>query len=503
MDRCWEGSTILAIDPSTRTVTRDFGGRPDQRMFSKERGTVQRLANGNLLITEAAAGRVIEVDSKGDVVWEFINRFDDSSVAIVTHAQRYNPGLLHGSGLGMSVAPFLRVFHDYVRKADIQAEVTGAFFSGIELLAGRACREHCETGGLPQMHRYFPADHVHLLEAYVNHRIKRRMLEWSAAVGRTDLGFQDDFLVEDLLVVRVHYPHAHIGRASGPAERPRLPHRLRYGFSAALERMRDAYDSKDSLRLASRMWEYTRQRRKRAALPLPYRCHAPHLDSWLGQPMTSLSVWLAIAGVDRDNSMCLYPDTFGARLPFNGSQFLGSGFCLPKPMRPDISDGDLFVFSTDILHSSQVNVSDMTRIALTTRIDPGTPTFSQDSLWFVQRWYSAAAIERGRWQHTVVRASEHSVPRPADAATLPRSRCISIPAPLRPNEPHEDRPLEHDSGQRHARRAVREPANPDHPVEGRAHARCRQSARTKATGSTRAITTTASSPAPDMGWSST
>src|SRR5688572_10765216 len=337
----------------------------------------------------------------------------------------------------MSVAPFLRVFHDYARKADIQAEVTGAFFSGIELLAGRACREHCETSGLARMHCHYPADQVHLLEAYVNHRIKRRMLEWSAAVGRTDLGFHDDFLVEDLLVVRVHYPHAHIGRPSGPAERPRLPHRIRYGLSAALERLRDAYDSKDSLRLSSRMWEYTRQRRKRAALPLPYRCHAPHLDSWLGQPMTSLSVWLAVAGVDRDNSMCLYPDTFGARLPFNGSQFLGSGFCLPKPMRPDITDGDLFVFSTDILHSSQVNVSDMTRIALTTRIDPGTPTFSQDSLWFVQRWYSAAAIERGRWQHTVVRASEHSVPRPADAATLPRSRCISIAAPLRPNEPHE------------------------------------------------------------------
>src|SRR4029077_5735834 len=104
--------------------------------------------------------------------------------------------------------------------------------------------------------------------------------------------------------------------------------------------------SKSALRLPFQMFEYARQRRKRAALPLPYRCHAPHLDSWLGQPTSSLSVWLAIAGVDEKNSMCLYPELTGQRLPLGGSQFLGSGVCLPKPTRPKITDGDLFVFNT-------------------------------------------------------------------------------------------------------------------------------------------------------------
>lgn len=334
-------------------------------------------------------------------------------------------------------APTLRIFRDYVDKAKVQAEVTGAFFAGIERLAGPGCRQRCERDGLAALHQHYPAEYVHLLEAFVSQRIKRRMLEWSAAMGTHDLGYRDEFLVEDLLVVRVHYPHSHIGAASDPSIRPRLLHRIRYGTAAALERARDAYDSKGSFRLAGRLLEYSRQRRKRAALPLPYRCHAPHLDSWLGQPMTSLSVWLAIAGVDRDNSLCLYPDTYGKTLPFNGAQFLGTGLCLPKPLRPDIADGDLFVFSTDILHGSQLNVSDKTRIALTTRIDPGTPTFSTDSLWFVQRWFSSKGIEGRRWRHTMVHAAEHSVERPRDAAGLESSRSITIGRPFRSNESHE------------------------------------------------------------------
>jgi nitrite reductase/ring-hydroxylating ferredoxin subunit len=334
-------------------------------------------------------------------------------------------------------APTLRIFREYVDKASIQTEVMGAFLAGIELLAGRECRQRCERGGLATLHQHYPAEYVHLLEAFVSRRVKRRMLEWSAAMGKQDLGYRDDFLVEDLLVVRVHYPHSHIGVPSDSAVRPRLRHRVRYGTAAALERARDAYDSKGSLKLAGRVVEYSRQRRKRAALPLPYRCHAPHLDSWLGQPMTSLSVWLAIAGVDRDNSLCLYPDTYGKTLPFNGAQFLGTGLCLPKPMRPDIADGDLFVFSTDILHGSQLNVSNKTRIALTTRIDPGTPTFSKDSLWFVQRWYSSKGIERRRWHHTMVGAAEHSIERPRDAAGLESSRSIAIERRFLPNEPYE------------------------------------------------------------------
>jgi nitrite reductase/ring-hydroxylating ferredoxin subunit len=327
---------------------------------------------------------------------------------------------------------YRRLFRTYADKGAILDRVQAAFFTGIEMFGGRECREKCERSGLAAMHLHFPAESVGLLEAYVNHQVRRRMLEWSAAIGRHDVGFEHDFLVEDLLVVRVHYPHAHIGQPAASGRKPRLLHRIRYGLASNIERVREAYDSNSALRLPFQMFKYARARRKRAALPLPYRCHAPHLDSWLGQPTTSLSVWLAIAGVDEKNSMCLYPETVGVPLPVSGSQFLDAGVCLPKPTRPEIKDGELFVFRTDILHSSQLNVSDRTRVALTTRIDPGRPIFSADSLWFVQRWYSANGILAGRWRHQTVRASEHCVARPPAEPVSGRS--VRVPAVFRGNE---------------------------------------------------------------------
>lgn len=329
---------------------------------------------------------------------------------------------------------YFKLFREYTNRAEILGDIHESFFAAIELFAGRDCRERCESSGLSRLHLHYPAEYVNLLEAFVNHRLRRRMLEWSASIGRYDVGFENDFLVEDLLVVRVHYPHCHLGERPRATRTPRFHHRIRFGLSASIERIREAYDSTSTLRLPLQMYKYLRQRRKRAALPLPYRCHAPHLDSWLGQPISSLSVWLAIAGVDKDNSMCLYPETIGVSLPVGGSRFLGSGFCLPKPTRPEIRDGDLFVFSTDILHSSQLNISEQTRIALTTRIDPGTPTFSRESLWFVERWYSADGILAGRWQRKTIRGIEHCIARPAGQAELQPSRCIKIPAVFRVNE---------------------------------------------------------------------
>jgi nitrite reductase/ring-hydroxylating ferredoxin subunit len=332
--------------------------------------------------------------------------------------------------------PYFQRFRDYADKAQILSAVHRAFFDGIRRFAGRECERHCERAGLSAMHLYFPAESVGLLEEYVKERMKWRMLEWSAAIGRRDVGFRDDFLVQSLLVVRVHYPHSHIGQAPPAAGKPRLYDRLRYGLGSNLERARELYDSKRALQLPLRMLEYTRRRRKRAALPLPYRCHAPHLDSWLGQPTTGLSVWLGIAGVDEKNSMCLYPETVGMRLRADGSQFLAAGVCLPKPTRPQLGDGDLFVFNTDILHSSQLNVSDKTRIALTTRIDSGTPVFSGESLWWVERWYSADGILAGRWKRTIVRGSTNAVmPPPAAVAPPQDTRCVKIASVFRGTQP--------------------------------------------------------------------
>ena len=49
--------------------------------FSRLRGSVQRLSNGNTLITESDAGYVFEVDESGRTVWKFANpTVDDQGI---------------------------------------------------------------------------------------------------------------------------------------------------------------------------------------------------------------------------------------------------------------------------------------------------------------------------------------------------------------------------------------------------------------------------------------
>jgi hypothetical protein len=83
------GSNILQIDPSTNEVEVIFGTGQTQHFYTEIRGQHQVLQNGNLLITESGAGRAFEVDRAGEVVWEFVNRFDEEWVAMLAIANRY------------------------------------------------------------------------------------------------------------------------------------------------------------------------------------------------------------------------------------------------------------------------------------------------------------------------------------------------------------------------------------------------------------------------------
>lgn len=85
-------SSIQRVDPSSRRVETLYGARPDQRLLSIIRGKVDLLAEGGLLITEFEGGRVIETDAKGETVWEYVNRYDESRVAEITEARLYPEG---------------------------------------------------------------------------------------------------------------------------------------------------------------------------------------------------------------------------------------------------------------------------------------------------------------------------------------------------------------------------------------------------------------------------
>lgn len=88
--RVMGGSRVVAIRPHTgeRDVLFPKEGSPP--FYTKWSGKWQMLENGNILLTEARAGRALEVTGAGEPVWEWvIEPFDAQHVAEVMEASRY------------------------------------------------------------------------------------------------------------------------------------------------------------------------------------------------------------------------------------------------------------------------------------------------------------------------------------------------------------------------------------------------------------------------------
>lgn len=82
------GSRILSIDPATRKVHVLYEGSDKNSFYTTICGKCQHLPNGNILIVESDAGRVFEVTPSGQIVWSYINRYDEDEVYRVLEAIR-------------------------------------------------------------------------------------------------------------------------------------------------------------------------------------------------------------------------------------------------------------------------------------------------------------------------------------------------------------------------------------------------------------------------------
>lgn len=66
-------SRAIEVDPADQRIVWTYGSKDDEPLDSFERSSLTRLANGNTLIVESLAGRLLEVTPEGEIVWEFIN----------------------------------------------------------------------------------------------------------------------------------------------------------------------------------------------------------------------------------------------------------------------------------------------------------------------------------------------------------------------------------------------------------------------------------------------
>jgi outer membrane protein assembly factor BamB len=88
-------SRVLEFRPDTQEIVWSYAGTQEHPFESIVRSSESRLPNGNTLIVESDAGRVLEVTRSGQIVWEFVNPArggkDNERIPIIFWVQRMDP----------------------------------------------------------------------------------------------------------------------------------------------------------------------------------------------------------------------------------------------------------------------------------------------------------------------------------------------------------------------------------------------------------------------------
>jgi len=90
LGRQW--SRVLEIDPLTEEILWEYKAPEPTDFYSSDRGAVQRLENGNTLITESMRGNVFEITPDNEIVWEFVNpnTNEEGVAATINRMNRYS-----------------------------------------------------------------------------------------------------------------------------------------------------------------------------------------------------------------------------------------------------------------------------------------------------------------------------------------------------------------------------------------------------------------------------
>jgi hypothetical protein len=85
------GSRIIALQPHTDSIRVQYPTERSDTFYTPIMGKWELLSNGNLLLTESIAGRVVEVAPDGSTVWEWVKQpFRDEYVIEVNEASRHD-----------------------------------------------------------------------------------------------------------------------------------------------------------------------------------------------------------------------------------------------------------------------------------------------------------------------------------------------------------------------------------------------------------------------------
>lgn len=94
LSRNW--SRAIEVDPIKGDIVWQYKTDPPEDFYTRSKGSVQRLPNGNTLMAESDKGRAIEVTPEGEIVWEFLCPHESSPNhrAAIVRMKRYPRSLV-------------------------------------------------------------------------------------------------------------------------------------------------------------------------------------------------------------------------------------------------------------------------------------------------------------------------------------------------------------------------------------------------------------------------
>ena len=112
------------------------------------------------------------------------------------------------------------VLDDHALRQETYGKVINGFLEGIEAIESRACRDKVAAEGLSNIHKHFPVEKTALLEDFLLGKLRDDLYYWSFKVGREQLGLNATFYVDDLIMVRIHYPFLEARKAKAKLKPP-------------------------------------------------------------------------------------------------------------------------------------------------------------------------------------------------------------------------------------------------------------------------------------------
>jgi hypothetical protein len=89
---------VVEVDPIENRIVWEWQAPTARDFFTRTKGGVQRLPNGNTLVTNADNGEIFEIAPDGDVVWRFVSpvRNAEGKRCTLHRARRFESEFIEG-----------------------------------------------------------------------------------------------------------------------------------------------------------------------------------------------------------------------------------------------------------------------------------------------------------------------------------------------------------------------------------------------------------------------